>query len=308
MTQLIGRTASITGRNHINFLVNDPGSGLPHPLTIASLGSCQDAIATQFVTNGNTLDVSFVLHDGSSDGRYSESAAHLLAEPAAIELARAISQHGIESADVESHMYTWYIANMHKLIAVHPYGEFYLAALQMAQSGRETDVDKDYRLSTVHNWIKNHLQFTVVMGYFSPKGLRTLIRGDGGFMIDDRLVVNNFDNVAPYLAYIFYSQGKIQKGIAALVDDGHKVVSPPPGFDSNFYPNAKQVAAFTDGMPTGKLNEVWDLLDPIQDWDKKRNRLQTRFRSYWQEYINPNLPSDGWLIADDASVHAYAYA
>lgn len=307
--RLFGRTAAVVGRNHIKIGLKDYiPEGAP-PLTITSFKNCQDAVATHFVNHNGVIEVAFVLHDGTSDGDFSESGALMLAEPAAIELAEAVRKYGVGSTLIGHHMYSWYLGAIRKMIQSHPYGEYYLAQLDLSRMGKKIAIDEDYRLVLVYNWIRHHLQFTIVMGYLGKDGFQSIIRGDGGFYVDGNLFISEYENVAPYFAYHFYTEEKLLEGIKHLESEGHTVIAPPPGFESHFYPNATCVAGFSDGMIPERIGEVWGLLDPVLEWNSTpRNRLYERIsRRWWQEYLHPDMPSDGWLVADDLGLCAFKY-
>lgn len=305
--QLVGRVASIVGRQHMDISLKTVGS--QPPLMVTKLSNRQDMTGVHFVNNGGVLEVAFAIHDGSSDGETTEVGAGLLAQTACVQLALLVNKYGIDSPEVEFEMYAWYLRAIRAAITVHPFGELYLSCLDgERERGILMDIDSSAELTTVYNWIKQNFQFCIVLGYFSPEGLRTLQRGDGGYYVDGEIITSQYDDVPPYIGYHFYPDSKINAGIHRLQGEGKNVKIPPPGFESRFFPQAEAIAGFSDGMPLGKLEpKLWELLVSPYSWGEVRNKLEVRARSWWQEYVTPDLPSDGWLISDDMTLAAFRY-
>ncbi len=311
MLQLTGRSATTVGHNHTHIQVRS-GKTLADPdwMMASRLGNCQDMSGINFTTHSSGVhQVSFAIHDGSSDAKSSEVGAGLFAQWAAIQLSLTMQKYTRPELVAEN-MYLWYLATMRDLIGLHPLGKVYLSKLELCQAhGTRIDRDPQWpQLRQVYDWIKNNLLFCIILGHFNPEGFLGLRRGDGGFCIDSEIDIIEYDDVPPYLAYHFFPQERLTDGVTALLARGKEVQTPPPGFDCVYRPDTQHVAGFSDGMPIKRLDQIWNLLTPVELWDQRRNKLnETLVRKWWRELLNPNMPDEGWLIADDLSLFAFTY-
>lgn len=190
-------------------------------------------------------------------------------------------------------LYERVMAYLRDLIAIQPHGRHYLECLDAEQhNGHDVVLDNDVRLQRVYNWILDNLLFTMVGAYVGQHGILAFQRGDGGCCVDDTPHTEDYRNVPPYLAYAFVPRCELERGEAHLRKRNHSAKLPPPGFTTTYTPDARRVALFSDGMPMQHVDSVWSLVDPVDQWEFRRNRVQKAARQ-WQR--NGELHDDLFL-------------
>ncbi|GAB4517357.1 MAG: hypothetical protein OHK0046_23860 [Anaerolineae bacterium] len=255
----------------------------------------QDMYHAAFVrTEHGDVEVAVVGCDGCSQSSNAEIGAGLAAYYAAETLVDLVSAYGMEDGTAVDLLHSAMREYLRGIIALQPHGAFYLERLDAERhGGPPMDVDSDYRLQQVLNWIGNHLLFTVVGAYFGTGGLLTFQRGDGGYAADDNVYVEDHRDMPPYMAYMFFPRQKIAEGEARLRERNLPGL-PPPGFNSCYTPEVKRAAIFTDGMPTGYIPAVWELLDPVDQLEYRPDRLSREARKWLREGL---LRDDLFLAA-----------
>ncbi len=222
--------------------------------------------------------------DGCSQSAMSEVGAGLVAYYAAETLADLVADYGMVDDTALELLYTAIGEYLRGLIALQPNGAFYLDKLdEEAAGGAPLLLESDARLKQVYNWIANNLLFTIVGAYIGVEGVLVFQRGDGGYCVGDKIHIENYNDLPPYIAYMFFPKIIMEEGRQQWQTRNAANALPPPGFKSRYFPQATRAAIFSDGMPVGRLGEVWGLADPVEQWDFLENRLVDEVRQWHQE-------------------------
>lgn len=261
----------------------------------------QDMCSYNFIQDDDgTFEAVFVGCDGCSQSTQSEVGAGLVANYAVERLTDRVHDMADPGSayQVIHDLYDDIVIYLRGLIALQPYGATYLERLDEEQQGGRRFLLEPYdRLYSVYRWIGNHLLFTIVGAHISRMGVVGFQRGDGGYQVDDVLHVEDHRNVPPYIAYQFFPLQKLDEGQAYLQ---HKSELPPPGFTIHDYPQAKKVAVFSDGMPLERIHQVWELADPLMQWESRRNRLQKAARQWHRDgELNDDLFLGVFVLPED---------
>lgn len=237
--------------------------------------------------NGGT-EAAFVGCDGCSQSATSEVGAGLVSHFLAEKLVKYVADNDMrqDHTYIRKSLYDDMMDYMRGLIALLPYGEEYLHKLDTEEmGGPELDVDNEPRLKRVYRWVIENMLFTVVGAYVSTNGVMTFQRGDGGYYVDGDVHTEDHKNMPPYPAYGLVPSKKISpegSTAATMFIRGLNPTLPPPGFTGKYFEAGQRVAVFSDGMPTERIDEVWELTDPVTDWDSQRNLLQKQVREWFR--------------------------
>lgn len=243
-------------------------------------------LALRTLDNGRIV-AAVVGCDGCSQGTTSEVGAGLVAYFAAEKLLQIIENIPLIDSDaarnIQDLLYQEILTYLRSLIALQPGGPQYLAYLDTEEEAEALEIEQDAALYSVYCWLQENLLFTVVGAYIGEQGVMIFQRGDGGYAVDELVHTEDHHNLPPYLAYHFFPKYKLHEAELRLQARNLAPVLPAPGFTGDYFPGAKRVAIFSDGMPVNNIPEIWALADPLDQWDFRRNCLAKAARRWFRE-------------------------